>query len=578
MRKDKYKKLEEELATLDSDRDGLADLDEIVIYHTDPDNPDTDHDGISDGDEVRLGRNPAGPGLLKDFFIPHAGNNYHPHSLHPKRLIFYVAAALLLKALILLFVIFIPIQAWLTPDVLLEQSRKIIALTNEIRAQNGLTPLKENPRLDDAASLKAEDMLLSQYFSHYGLNNQGLAFWLAKINYNYLFAGENLAMGFADAADVVNGWVRSKTHYANIIDPDFTEIGVGMSSGLYEGTDTTLVAQFFGSPTTGLVKKEPLKTAPATAGFAPIPAPEKTVVNKPEEKIEVKIKPVIVKEEVLSQKEEGATTTPILPEPIIVSENEALLTKEKNITIKAYAPYAEKIQALINGKIYADAVIAKNEFAENYYTLNLNLEEGQNAIQIKAIRGNEEKISKSYLITVDNSAPEIDQEKSRVTITETDSGDYLIKAAAYLSADTKKADLNFGNYQIELKPDANDINKWTAAATVFKEKDEEINNPVVLPSLTAEDIAGNSNSTDINWEKVVPLKPSLLSQYFFLKKTQPKYLKDMFNITSIYYKLILTFLSIALLLNIFIEIKKQRPHIIISTLGVISLLIILIIL
>lgn len=578
MKKNKYKKLEKNLANLDSDHDGLTDLDEIVIYHTNPDNPDTDHDGISDGDEVKLGRNPAGSGLLKDFFIPHAGNNYHPHSLHPHRLIFYVGAALLLKALILLFVIFIPIQAWLTPDVLLEQSRKIIALTNEIRAQNGLEPLKENPRLDDAASLKAENMLLEQYFSHYSPTNQGLASWLGKINYNYLFAGENLAMGFADAADVVNGWVRSKTHYANIIDPDFKEIGVGMSSGLFQGTDTTLVAQFFGSPTTGLVKKEPLKTAPATASFAPIPAPEKNIVTKPEEKNEVKTKPTIIKEGVLSQKEIGATTTPILPEPIIISENESLLTKEKNITIKAYAPYAEKIQALANGEISADAAITKNKFAVNYYDLTLNLTEGQNAIQIKAIRGNEEKISKGYLITVDNSAPEIDREKSKVTITDSADGAYLITAAAYLSADTKKAELNFGNYRMELKPDASDINKWTAATTIFKEKDDEINNPVVLPSLTAEDIAGNSRVADLNWEKVTPSKPSLLNQYFFLKKTQPQYLKEMFDITSIYYKIILVFLSVALLLNIFIEIKKQRPHIIISTLGVISLLIILIIL
>ncbi|MFA5248384.1 MAG: hypothetical protein WC415_04015, partial [Patescibacteria group bacterium] len=77
--------------TSDRDHDGLSDWEEINIYGTDPDDADTDDDGMDDGEEVFLGRNPNGPGSLKDFFIPHKGNNYHPHSLHPNRIIFHLA-------------------------------------------------------------------------------------------------------------------------------------------------------------------------------------------------------------------------------------------------------------------------------------------------------------------------------------------------------------------------------------------------------------------------------------------------------------------------------------------------------
>jgi hypothetical protein len=108
--------------------------------------------------------------------------------------------------------------------------------------------LQENRVLDQAADKKVEDMLIKQYFSHQGPDNRAVSDWLSSVGYNYLVAGENLAMGFATPEEVVDGWTKSKTHYANMIDPDFDQIGIGLSVGKYDNTETTMVAQYFGRP------------------------------------------------------------------------------------------------------------------------------------------------------------------------------------------------------------------------------------------------------------------------------------------------------------------------------------------
>jgi hypothetical protein len=109
-------------------------------------------------------------------------------------------------------------------------------------------PLVENPTLDLAANKKAQDMLAKQYFAHDGPDNRQVGDWLNDAGYRYITAGENLAMGFAAPEEVVDGWTKSQTHYANMIDSDFNEIGVSLVVGKYDNVETTLVAQYFGRP------------------------------------------------------------------------------------------------------------------------------------------------------------------------------------------------------------------------------------------------------------------------------------------------------------------------------------------
>lgn len=543
----------------DSDNDGLGDNEEINVYGTDPLNPDTDNNGLTDGDEVKRGLNPRGPGLLKDLFIPHAGNNYQPHALHPKRIAFHAAAAILMKLIIVIVVFLIPVEAWLTPDILTEQAKEIIKLTNQIRSRLNLGLLAENSLLNQAAAAKTEDMLIKQYFSHSGPDNRSLANWLKDSGYNYKFAGENLALGFASAAEVVNGWSRSKTHYNNIIDPQFSEIGVGLAAGLYHDYDTTFVAQLFGAPPAPALAISP------TAATAPkISARPKYFTAKIAETT------AYPAADILSKK----ITEPLL-EPTIIEPADQLLTKDNLIKLKIFAPQAQKI-------IIYDNEIALAEITDiinNYALANLTLPQGRHSLKAKASRASEEKYSLSCRIIIDRTAPLIDQSKTNLTIDQPVGQDQqIVKAEAYLSADTAKAEINFNNYFIKLRPDENNSNKWIGQTIIFKQAEEQIFNPVVLANLTAEDRAGNITTEDITWKDITLVKTSLLNQYFFIKGHQPQYLKPLFDITSIYYKIILAIAILALALNIFIEIKKQQPHLIASAVGLIGLLVFLLIL
>ena len=206
---------------------------------------------------------------LKNLFISHAGNNYHPHILKHQRLLFHSLSAVIIKILILVGIFFIPISAYLTPDILNEQSKKVIALTNEIRKNAGVNVLKENILLDNAALNKAQDMLIGQYFAHISPAHKDLNYFLKQVGYNYATAGENLAIGFSSADEVVNAWTKSKTHYANMIDPDFSEIGVGMVSGKYKDFDTTFVGEYF--------------------GVSSIPVIVKSIADKPNKNVAIKV-------------------------------------------------------------------------------------------------------------------------------------------------------------------------------------------------------------------------------------------------------------------------------------------------
>lgn len=238
------KKPDKNYKNIDSDNDGLSDFDEINKYHTNPNNPDTDGDGLNDCDEIQLGLNPLS---FRDYFIPNKCNNYKPKALRPKRLLFYGLSAVVTKLIVVAVFVSVPLTALLTPDLLYSEGRKIINLTNEIRQNLGVGLLTESQKLDEAAMYKVEDMLVGQYFAHTSPSGTRLSDWMKKVGYNYAFGGENLAIGFEDASGVIEAWKKSPTHYANMIDPDFKEIGVGAISGQYNQYDTVLIAQYFGT-------------------------------------------------------------------------------------------------------------------------------------------------------------------------------------------------------------------------------------------------------------------------------------------------------------------------------------------
>lgn len=126
----------------------------------------------------------------------------------------------------------------------------VALLTNEARTGESLNPLSENALLQKGAQLKANDMAAKGYFSHTGPDGAQPWKWFAQAGYRYEYAGENLAVNFDESEDVVNAWLKSPTHRANILKHNFTEIGVGVATGTYKGKEAVFVVQFFGKPST----------------------------------------------------------------------------------------------------------------------------------------------------------------------------------------------------------------------------------------------------------------------------------------------------------------------------------------
>jgi len=125
---------------------------------------------------------------------------------------------------------------------------EVIALTNTERTKVGDAGVVENASLARAAQNKANDMATKGYFSHVGPDGKEPWVWISEAGYQYRFAGENLAVRFDESSDVVNAWMASPSHRANIVKPVYTEIGIGVAQGIYEGVPATFVVQYFGTP------------------------------------------------------------------------------------------------------------------------------------------------------------------------------------------------------------------------------------------------------------------------------------------------------------------------------------------
>ncbi|MCL5666343.1 MAG: CAP domain-containing protein [Patescibacteria group bacterium] len=126
----------------------------------------------------------------------------------------------------------------------------IIRWTNSQRQSNGSLPaLKENAQLDQAAAAKVKDMFDRQYFEHNSPDGKGPADLAAAAHYEYVDIGENLAMGnFKDDQALVQAWMDSPGHRANILNNKFQEIGVAVGRGMFQGKMTWLAVQEFGKP------------------------------------------------------------------------------------------------------------------------------------------------------------------------------------------------------------------------------------------------------------------------------------------------------------------------------------------
>lgn len=235
-----------------------------------------------------------------DHFVPHHRNNYHPH-------IFSHRMTALLSLLLVSVKIFGiatlsmgPVESVFSSAI---TPTNIISLTNQSRAELSLPALLENSVLAKAAQAKADDMLAKGYFAHNAPDGKTPWDFVTAAGYNYLSAGENLAVNFTEAENVEDAWMNSPGHKANIVNKNFQEIGIGIAQGEYQGHTAIFVVQMFGAPAE---QKVALEERPTIVQTQTVPVPVEGVRASAEK---------VLSEKTFSVPEQSAG-------PVAVAENE----------------------------------------------------------------------------------------------------------------------------------------------------------------------------------------------------------------------------------------------------------------
>ena len=109
--------------------------------------------------------------------------------------------------------------------------KKVVELVNQERINRGLAPLEADVQLSRVARVKSEDMRDNGYFSHDSPTYGSVSDMLRKFGIQFRAAGENIAAGYPTPEAVVDGWMNSSGHRENILNPEFTHIGVGYAEG-----------------------------------------------------------------------------------------------------------------------------------------------------------------------------------------------------------------------------------------------------------------------------------------------------------------------------------------------------------
>ncbi|MBF8982871.1 SafA/ExsA family spore coat assembly protein [Lutibacter sp. B2] len=126
-----------------------------------------------------------------------------------------------------------------------EFEKEVVRLVNVERQKNGLSSLKENWQLSRVARYKSNDMKNKDYFSHTSPTYGSPFDMMKNFGIQYSYAGENIAKGQKTPQQVMNGWMNSSGHRANILSKNFTEIGVGYT---VDQNGTTYWTQMFIKP------------------------------------------------------------------------------------------------------------------------------------------------------------------------------------------------------------------------------------------------------------------------------------------------------------------------------------------
>jgi len=400
---------------------------------------------------------------LHDHFVPNARNSYQPHLVAHRSLHLYAGLLISVKILTMFSAGLLPAGQAFSSAV---NVRNILELTNYSRSTYGLDQLNENTLLDQAAQAKASDMVANQYFAH--VSPQGKTPWdfIAAQGYNYMVAGENLAINFYSSEGVSQAWMNSPEHKANILNKDFRDIGIGIAEGEYQGVKAIWVVQMFGTSTDRPYTPKNSYTVPQpllqTKPGLPLPAAAKIALAKP-----------------------------------VIDNPGFFLTNKQQIFISGEAPGASDVYILINHTPRADIPSSNGIFYGD-----ITLDEGANTISVVGFdaAAQASPLSEALQIKVDSVAPSI---ISSQIIPQNSGNSVAYKIEVHLSGDPAKVVAQIGQTSIMLQPTA-DPAVWTGTVPAGI----DLKNPLTV---SAYDLAGNARSS-----RIATFAPDTAANYGFL--------------------------------------------------------------
>lgn len=178
-------------------------------------------------------------------FLPHPEKKTRAGLLSHKAILTYCLLIVLVTGLFRLVPLIFPGVLGYASDINVSD---LLTYTNKKRESSGLSELRLNEKLTNAAAKKASHMFQKNYWAH--ISPDGVEPWdfILGENYDYVYAGENLAKNFSHSKDVVEAWMNSPSHRDNLLSPNYDEVGFSVVNGVLDGYETTLVVQMFGRP------------------------------------------------------------------------------------------------------------------------------------------------------------------------------------------------------------------------------------------------------------------------------------------------------------------------------------------
>lgn len=476
---------------------------------------------------------------LRDHFIPHAGNNYKPHTLHHRALFLYSAFLILLKLAVLSSPIFLPYNLALSSAV---TSENIVGLTNQSRSDFNLEQLTVSPKLSVAAENKAHDMMQKAYFAHFSPTGVSPWYWIVQSGYNYSYAGENLAIRFSSAEGVNEAWLASPAHRANILSSQFKEIGVAVLTDSFgEEGNVTLVVEMFG--TQNPTSQQPNTTAPKKSIAAPV------------------------------------TKSPKLPENPAPSESLQILfpltdsyVNQEHFTVLGNASSVTEVGVYVDKAIVGSASTTAKSTFEFLMPQTLSISDGNHALYATATIAGKNLVSNTVNFILDTTVPAVLLDNFSLEPVLGKASQYNIRVTG--AEDSIRTIATLGSESVVLEKQKS--GEWSGTLTL----NEKFSNGALPVEILTQDMAGNQNRQRVGW-----LQSGNVAGVFNFVSDEPA--KTQFSVLGLFtindfsgavksfYLYFAVFLSMALILKIAIKRHIQHPKTIVGAASVMMLAMIL---